>query len=309
MKDFWEDSIEARALARVGRAPLSTGVSLAAGLLSLACCAVATPARACSLAAPFSHATPDDGESLPSGEVLVALHYHVGVPGGVDAFHVEDAEGEPISVSVTILPGAALLRFDTSSTTEVTVYGPDAFASDEPLATYAIDADMPDTTPPSAPTVALGQAACTACTEPRDSCCERPDTSGRLDTTVRFTLTQPGTIIGWVNGAGELLGILDPRAAYHSAPTFTGDARTPPASAPVVAMNVAGVMSTPVTWALVEQGACDANPDPDPPNGDPMANGEGCRAAPPGPSRAALLAVSAALVVLFGRRRRYPAQR
>ena len=230
--------------------------------------------------------------------MYVALRYAF-PPQSLEGFHVTNANGDDIPVSVTAVGDAVLLRFDASGADEVSVFGDLGQGGDGLLATYDVSAAAPDLSVPASPVVVLGEATCEACPEPLDSCCSRGDTEGRLTTAVTITTTQPGMILGWTNDGTHLAGVLT-QGTYQSAPAYGGPGIGLPVGADIVAMSVAGVLSPAVSWTLEESGPCEAPEEVAP---TPTLK-EGCAVSPGNQSHAAIVCVSLGLLLVLRRRRR-----
>ena len=55
-----------------------------------------------------------------------------------------------------------------------------------------------------------------------------------------FLAVQSDTILGWLDGDGQLVGVIT-HSTYESADGYSGRPTLPPEGAPIVAMSVAGV--------------------------------------------------------------------
>lgn len=255
----------------------------------------APPARACSYGNAFIGARPPDHSTLPSGEVYVALLYAFS-PGALDHFRVANADGDDIPVTAVSVGDAVLLHFDPTGAEEVSIFGSLGQGGDGLLVSYEVSLDAPDLSVPALPVVAVGETTCEACPEPRDSCCSRPDTDGRLSTSVNILTTQGGMILGWTNDGEHLAGVLT-QTTYESMPAYAGPGTRLSPGADIVAMSVAGVMSSSVTWPLGDTGPCQVEyPTP--------TVKEGCVASPGGSGKAPGMAFAVGFLLLFARRRR-----
>lgn len=283
-------------------------------VVALAWFAGASSARACRTGGEFRNAIPASGSELPSGQVYVALAYSSQYPR-LAGFRVENELGDELAVTFVRRGDAQLLQLDTTGSSQVTIF--ELNGLDESMAhaimraTYHVSGDAPDPTMPAPPVITLGEVSCSPCPAHLQggSCC--PNFVTRLSTEVTFLAVQSDTILGWLDGDGQLVGVIT-HSTYESADGYSGRPTLPPEGAPIVAMSVAGVMSAPVTWAVEESGPCSLDlPDAGPPDvglpGERGPLGKGCAASPGAPtgSTAAFLALG---VLVFLRRRRAPSR-
>lgn len=267
-------------------------------VLALTWCVGARPAHACSYGNEYLGANPPTASTLPSGEVYVASLYHSS-PGLLDDFHVTNAAGDEIPVTVTPVGDAVLLRFDSTGAEQVSVFGELGLGGEGSLATYDVSPDAPDLSVPTAPTVVVNGTTCSVCPDIGDSCCSRPDGEGAFSTSVSVNATQEGTILGWTNDGVHLAGVLT-RTTYASVPVYSAPGARLPPGADIVAMSVAGVMSSSVTWALGDTGPCEGEPPVESPT--PTLK-EGCVASPGSSSHGAGVCLSLGFLLLLSRRR------
>lgn len=267
-------------------------------------------ARACRIQNDFLHAIPPSGGTLPSGEVHVALAYsYASNQLRLTGFRVENQLGDDVPVTFAQRGDAWLLQLDTTGSSEVTVFefleSPEGSVRSTMRATYTVSTDAPDPSAPTPPTISLGEVTCDPCPPVfvGSSCCNPGD---QLSTKVTFLATDSGTILGWVDGDGQLVGVIT-RATYESADSYSFAPTLPPQGASIVAMSVAGVMSTPVTWAVEEAGPCQGGlPDAGRADAswiDDDPADKGCAASPSGSTGTWATLVALGLLTLVRRRR------